>query len=72
MNNPAPSTVPDTPFATLSSSGVRDSSGSRAPWVGRVNPIVHAAIAAAHVDDEGWQPKEHARRGRAERERLDE
>ncbi len=36
MRTPAPSIVPDIPFAAVSSSGVRASEGSSEPWVGRV------------------------------------
>ncbi len=44
---PVPSTVPDSPFAAVSSSGVRDTLGSRAPWVGRVIVSEVAPAAAA-------------------------
>ncbi len=43
---PAPSTTPTAPFAAVSSSGVRDSDGSSADWVGRVTTSELAATAA--------------------------
>ena len=43
---PVPSTVPESPFAAASSSGVRDTLGGSAPWVGRVMVSEDAAAAA--------------------------
>ena len=50
---PKPSIVPDRPFAAVSSSGVRERLGKRAPWVGRVNPSVAAAAAATPTTSAG-------------------
>ena len=72
MNSPAPSTVPDTPLATLSSSGVRDSSGKQGTLGRPGEPDRARRDRGRNVDDEGWQPEDHARPGGAERERLDE
>jgi hypothetical protein len=43
---PSPSTEPARPFAAVSSSGVRASAGSSAPWVGRVSVRRQAVTVA--------------------------
>ena len=53
---PIPSIVPDSPFAAVSSSGVRDTLGSRAPWVGRVIVSDVAPAAASTYTRIGGAP----------------
>ena len=53
---PAPSIVPDSPFAAVNSSGVRARLGMRAPWVGRVTVSDVTAHAAAMMTSAGAAP----------------
>ncbi len=53
---PAPSIVPDRPFAAVSSSGVRDRLGTSEPCAGRVTDSEVAAHVAARITSTGAAP----------------
>ena len=53
---PAPSIVPDRPFAAVSSSGVRDRLGTSEPCAGRVTDSAVAAHVAARTTTRGGAP----------------
>ena len=55
-STPVPSSVPDRPFAAVSSSGVRERDGRSAPWAGRVTVNDEAAAAAARYTTAGGAP----------------
>ena len=56
---PAPSIVPDRPFAAVSSSGVRDRLGMSEPCAGRVTDSAVAAHVAARTTTRGAAPMRH-------------